>query len=224
MVGVRLRLAIPLLLAAVGMSIGCTPATLSFLMMPFVDDSVPAVCPLAKKDKDVTVAIVCRAQGLETRPELLPAEHEIADMLGKTLKKQFAENKEKVTIVPPARVRPYLSRVGADSQSLHALGKDLKTDYVVLLEITQFSLNDNSLRTLYRGSSEIELKVLDISKDEGEAAVWTHIYKREYPKNRHVDAGEMSMLQFRATFEATIAKELARFFTKHPSEDRKAID
>ncbi|MBX9680168.1 MAG: hypothetical protein K2X38_15515 [Gemmataceae bacterium] len=222
--GVRLRLAIPLLFAALGMSNGCSPASLTFLLMPFVNDNIPAVCPLAKKDKELSVALVCRAHGLETRPELLPAEQEIADLLSKHLKKRFAENKEKVTVVPPSRVRPYMAKAGSDASSLHELGKTLKADYVVSLEITQFSLNDNSLRTLYRGAAEIDIKVLDVSKDEGEATVWTQVYKREYPRGRHVDAGEMSQLQFRANFGNAIAGDLARFFTEYPKDERNSID
>lgn len=224
MVRIRLQLAFWLLVAFAGMSVGCTPATLAMLMRPFYDDVAPPECPIAKKGKEVTVAIVCRFNGQEDRPEIMPAEQELAEYLQKILKKRYQDNKEKVAIIPPSRVRPYLARKGSDAASMHELGKELKADYVISLEITQFALTDNSLRTLYRGTAEIDVKALDISKDAGEATVYTNIYKREYPRGRHIDAGEMSMLQFRHAFELSVANDIAKFFATHPDEERFQMD
>ena len=42
------------------------------LLLPFVGDNEIPECPLVKKDKEVTIAVVVRATGLENRPELAP--------------------------------------------------------------------------------------------------------------------------------------------------------
>jgi len=225
MLGLRLRLAIPMLLAFVGMSIGCTPASLSMLLMPFVGDNEIPECPLAKKDKEVSVAVVCRATGLENRPELAPVvEQELSELVTKKLKLRYLANKDKVNVLAPSRVRPYLATKGSDASSMYELGKTLKADYVITMEVTQFSMADNSFRTLYRGESEIDIRVLDINKDAGDATVWTKVFKREYPRGRHMDAGDISQLQFRTNFGAAIAEDVSRFFAEYSKDEKNHID
>src|SRR5436190_23990482 len=94
-----------LLLGLIGLAAGCSPAGLAFLMLPFVDDKVPAKFKLSSPDKEVSVAIVTWFGSLEVRPEVMPADGELSDRLGKKLRECFAYNKEKVKIIPSAQVR-----------------------------------------------------------------------------------------------------------------------
>src|SRR5687768_9540776 len=86
-------------------SIGCNPSTLNFLLMPWVDDRIPPKVKLAKKDEEVTVAVLCTFATLETRPEILPVDSLLADRLTQELRKNSHMNKEKMNFISPARVR-----------------------------------------------------------------------------------------------------------------------
>ena len=61
-------------------------AATALLMLPFVDDKVPAKFKLSSPDKEVSVAIVSWFGSLEVRPEVMPADGELSDRLAKKLK------------------------------------------------------------------------------------------------------------------------------------------
>src|SRR5438105_2191180 len=92
------------LLGSLWATIGCTPATLTYMLMPFSDDRVPPVCKLAKK-QEVTVCIVTNFAGLETRLDTIPAAHELSELFAQQLRKRAEENKEKIKVIPPSKTR-----------------------------------------------------------------------------------------------------------------------
>src|SRR5262249_8384019 len=127
------------ILGTVWLSIGCNPATLNYLLMPFAPDKEPPKCALAVKGKEVQVAVLCNFAKLETRTEILPAETELADKLAQCIKDRCKENKEKVSIIPNARVRSAMNQ-GGQAVSAQEIGKQVKADYVISLEINHMQL------------------------------------------------------------------------------------
>src|SRR5262249_20221870 len=101
---------ISLVLLLATLAVGCGPQSLYFLVAPFVDDKIEPKCKLADPKKEVTVVIASRFENLEVRPEIQPAEQEIAETLATQLRARFKENKEKVKVVPPLKVRQQLTR------------------------------------------------------------------------------------------------------------------
>src|SRR5262245_16815323 len=91
----RVGLWAALVLGTAWLAIGCSPASLSYLFLPFVEDKIPAKCKLATSEKEVQVAILTNFASLETRPELVPADTELSERLAQQLRKRFADNKEK---------------------------------------------------------------------------------------------------------------------------------
>src|SRR4051812_45526927 len=89
------------LLGFVWAGLGCSPAALSFLALPFVDDKIPAKYKIASADKEVTVAVVAWFGSLEVRPELMPAESEIAERWCPQLRDRFKYSGGKVKMGPP---------------------------------------------------------------------------------------------------------------------------
>lgn len=213
-----------LLLGTLWVSIGCTPATVTWFFLPFSDDRLPAKCPLADK-KEVTVCIVTDFATLETRPETAPAERELAETFAQQLRKRCQENKEKIKIVPPDKVRGYRRQADFATLSNHDVGKHFKADYVVALEINHLSIYEKgSSHSLYRGNTELNVQVVDMSKEKGEGTIFTESYRREFPTNGPRDSADMSATQFRATFLNAVASDLARLFTPYPKEQRFVID
>lgn len=224
MAGTLKRYRLAFLLGLTWLSLGCSPAGLNFLLAPWVDDKMPPKCKLAQDKKEVTVAILCTFGTLETRPELLPTDGLLAERLAFELRKRSLANKEKIKIVPIARAKALVNENG--DISLHEIGNKLKADYVIGLEINSLSMYEKgSSRTLFRGNAEIAVTVVDISRPHGEATVLSEIYRREYPGARGpIDAAGSSEIDFRNLFVSKMARELSRWFTAYPSDERWDMD
>lgn len=201
-------------------SFGCNPASLSFLLLPFVDDRRPADCPLAAKDKEVTVAIMSTfGTTQETRLEVAPAANELAEVFAQHLRKRSAANKEKIKIVPPGSVISYLNnRLDRRGVSNQEIGKHFKADYVISLEIADFTLFARGSQ-IYQGNAEIDVRAYAVNKDAGGALVFEKIYRLPFPDElRPMDTVGMNIPQFRALFVSKIAGDLTRHFTATPRE------
>jgi len=217
-----------LIVFAVWLNLGCNPITVTNLLLtPFVDDKTPPKCKLAAKDKPVTVALmVTHANPDFSSPETLPVEFELAERLTQAMRKRFAENKEKVTILPPAKVKSYQNKFAGKTLLAHELGQHFHADYVIQLEINNISLYEKrSQKMFYRGNAEIAISVLDVSKPRGEGTIFSEeFYQCEYPRERPLEVGDSSVAQFRALFLTRIARDLTRFFAASPAEERFTMD
>jgi hypothetical protein len=220
-------IAAAILLTASWLSIGCSPTSLNFLLMPWVDDRIPPKCKLApaEKDGEVTVAVLANFAGVETNLELMPADTQLAELFTLHLRKRCAENKEKVRFVPQTRVKNLLSQNAGNTLSLQQIGKKLKADYVIGLEINSISLFERGSTMLLRGKTEIAVTACDVHKAREEATVFQEIYRCEYPRMRTFDVNETSPLDFRTKFLIKVASDLSRNFTFYrPEELRRDMD
>jgi hypothetical protein len=214
-------------LGSTGLVIGCNPQTLNFLLMPFVDDKEQPKCKLASPDKkEVMVAIVTTFASMETRPEMLPIESELSDRLAAEMRKRAAANKEKIKFIPTAKVRSLMNQAAGNTLSSQEIGRKLKADFVINLEINSISLYEKgSFNQLFRGKTEIELTCVDVNKPSGEATPFKDIYVREYPGARGpVDAGNSSVLEFRTKFLDVLAQDLARYFIAYSPDENRRMD
>jgi hypothetical protein len=159
----------------------------------------------------------------EVRPELLTADSELADRVGQALKKRFEDNKEKVKIVPAARVKSYLNQnLGGRTLSPYDVGQHFKADLVVALEISSISLYEpGSSNTLFRGRSEMNVTVTDLSNPRGEGTVLDDVFRIEYPRTVGRDSSGSSPIVFRTAFLNRTARDLSRWFSAWPSEERR---
>ncbi len=212
---------------AASLVVGCNPQTLNFLLMPFVDDKEPPkLCKLASPDKkEVTVAIVTTFANLETRPEMLPIESDLSDRLAADMRKRAAANKEKIKFVPTAKVRSLMNQTAGNTLSPREIGRKLKADFVINLEINSISLYEKgSFNQLFRGKTEIAITCVELGKPSEEA---THqeIYVHEYPGARGpIDVGNSSVLEFRTKFLDVIAQDIARYFIAYSPDENRRMD
>ena len=154
---------VTILLGLACMALGCGPASLAYLFMPFVDDRVQPKCKLANPDKEIKIVIASRFNSLEVRPDLQPADQELADALVSELNKRFKINKEKVKVEPPQRVRSHLAKLKEwNATELVQLGERLQADYIIDLNIQSLTLmKPNSYNKLYQGTADVEVTVYD---------------------------------------------------------------
>ncbi len=218
---------ITILLGMAALAVGCGPSSLAMLLAPFVDDRVAPKCKLANPDKEITVVIASRFENLEIRSEVQPADQELAERFASELTKRFKENKEKVTVVPPARVKSHLSKLKTwDAASLKDVGeRHFKADYVIYLNIQNMSLvMPNTYSQLYKGNSDVEVIVYDLHLPTLESTIHRESFRCIYPSTHDVDASTCSPQGFRNQFLGRMSRDLARWFTAYPSDQKFDID
>jgi hypothetical protein len=224
----RTRIAWAILAPIVGlwMIIGCGPANLAMLVMPWSDDKVEPKCKLADKSKEVTVVVAARFESLEVRPDLMTADQELAEALARELRNRFKDNSEKVKIVPPIRVRPHLQKLRQwDDASLLAVGEKFQADYVLTIELQKFSLvPPSSYSALFQGQADLAVRLLDAHKPLLESVVFQEFHHTEYPRSNPIDNSGSNPAQFRQMFVGRMARDLSRWFAAYPSDQKYDID
>ncbi len=211
------------LLGSLWVSIGCTPATLTYMLMPFSDDRIQPRCKLAEK-KEVTVCVVANVDVQDIRPDAVPAAVELADLYTQQLRRRANENKDRIKIVPAAKVRDYANHGDAPLSPVE-IGKHFKADYVIALQVSKLTLYErSSFQQLFRGNTEIDVKVLDLRKPAEDMTIFNEPYRREYPGRGPVDAGEMSAPMFRSRFLNAVSADRARMFLAYPTDERYEME
>lgn len=218
------------LLALIALTIlctaGCNPVTSLYFMAMGFDPKIEPECKLSSDDKKKDVRVlVLTYSALETRPELLAADRELSVLVSQKLTEAFKENKEKVTILSPAKVQRYKDEhpnwqaLGPDE-----IGKCFHADYVINLELSSLTLFDaHCYNQMLRGTAEISVTVHDMSKP-GEEPIFKTEYSTEYPKGRQVPVSDTSPQKFRLQFLTRVATDLSWYFTAHPVADSFPCD
>jgi hypothetical protein len=217
----NLTLAALMLMGA--LTAGCQLMALPYFFLPGMDPKRDPECPLAcTTDKEKVVRVVILSQSsLETRPEFLRVDRDLAQMLSQAMAESFKKNKEKVTIVATSQVEKYKDEhPNWKAMGAAEIGKHFKADYVVAVEVNQISLYESgSSNTLFRGRCDISLVVTDVQK-YSEGPKYTEEYSTEFPKARGpIDATNGNVAQFRQKFLNVVSRELAWRFSAHLLED-----
>ena len=222
----KLAWAIVLPCLAFWMLLGCGPANLAMMVMPWTDDKIEPKCKLANKDKEITIVLAARFENLEVRPELMTADQELSEALASQLRTRFKENGEKVKVAPPVRVRPQLLKLREwDHAGLLRVGEQFQADYVIAIDIQKLSLvMPNSYNSLYQGQVDLSVRVLDAHVPLLEAVRHTDLYHCEYPPARPIDTSGSSPAQFRMMFVNKMARDLSRWFAAYPSDQKFDLD
>jgi hypothetical protein len=211
-----------LLLGAIVLSIGCNPATLSYFMLFGKEDKNDPECVIASPKKPVKLVILAAFANLETRPELMQADLELAERLTQALAKRYEENKDKVKIVSVREVKAFQGMTPDWREwTAREIGKHFSADYVLSLEINSMTLYEKgSYNRLYRGQTEIASTVTDVHKPAGDDKKWDGYYTTTYPASRPIEVEGSSVAQFRTLFLKHVAKGLSKSFAAYGSEER----
>ncbi len=215
----------PVLMLVVGSlsCTGCDLATMLYFMMP--ESKHPPLCGQVAdpdKKKEVKALVWVLAEGAETRPELLMADRELAELLVKQLREKYEANGEKVKLISPKQVEDYKS-AHPDCKQIHPreVGKIFKVDYVIVLEITSFSLLGHGGQ-VYQGRVDISLSLVNVNEEDEPPA--KREFSRKYPSVPNEDIGDIQPVQFREKFLRALAKELALYFVAHAPRETHGLD
>jgi len=169
----------------------------------------------AKDKKDIKIAVLTyRGRGLS--PEYIGAERTLTTLFVAALKAGFAQNKERVTIVPTAEVEKFKQK-NDDWRAMepHEIGAKLGVDFVVDVELASLSLYEPGSRLLFRGHCEIPLRVMDSDPNSETPEFFAHPYSTDYPGSGVTVPADQDMNadKFQNQFLTKVATELTGLFT-----------
>jgi hypothetical protein len=214
---------------AAWLSVGCSPQSLSALLLPFADTSLPPEYQLFSSDKEITLAIVSNFNKLETNAQIQTANVELAELLADIMRKRCTDNKNKIKIIPDAQVRSQESKLrqlnGGDPTPLE-IGAKLKADYVLDLAINSMSLYEKiTYPPMYHGKTNLMLTLYKVDAKEGEHKVFGKEFMRVHPRDTGaIDSTAMNPSMYRTVFLMHVADDISMMFLSYPPEDRKKLE
>jgi hypothetical protein len=205
---------------------GCDLASLAYFMMP--DAREPALIKdlgtpsNEKKKQENRVAILTYAGVMDLKMEFLHADRQLSDLLGKMIQKQCEDNDEKITMIPTRTVENFKNNHPDWRQmDLEEIGRQLKADYVIYLELNSLSLyEEGALRQLFRGRANVSISLIDVNHPDEmpEQQILTCVYPTDAHGPMPVDADTVPE-QFRRKFLEYVAKRLTYYFTRYQKRD-----
>ena len=209
------------------LSIGCSPQTISYFILPFMDNNNQPECKALAAEKEFTLVILSNFSDPPFKQEYAPAAHELAEQVGVGLRKRCVANKQTVKIVPQLEVRNHYTKLLSEDGDLSpvSIGKKFKADYVLDLTIDRFSLYQEK-SPLYQGTARIGVKLYQVNPKDGEHLVFPTTYLGNYTGRRGVilDVGSMNPADFRQMFMRKMGQELSRYFVPYSQDELKEWD
>jgi hypothetical protein len=136
----------------------------------------------------------------------------VAEILGREVKD--------IKIVREDEVQQWRDRNGWDAIEFLDIGRGVKADKVVGIEMTKLRLRDGA--TLYRGRAEVTVTVYDIATDTMEFR--RHLEEFTYPVSAGMYTSETTESKFRNLFLGVLASKVARYFHGYDFSDTVALD
>lgn len=153
--------------------------------------------------KGKTVAVVCRP-----KDTLQYSSAGAAREISRRVSALIGENVSKVTMVDQRKIGEWTDENSWEEYP--ELGKALDADYVVGIDLHQFSLREGT--TLMQGKADIEVAVYDIAT--GETAWSKGLPSSRFPKTP-ISSMEKSEPAFRKQFVEVLSQQIARHFYTH---------
>jgi hypothetical protein len=204
---------------------GCNFPTAMYFLMPEAKEPPEYKRLASDNDKKEVRVVLWTYSALDMRTEFIQSDRQLTELLARQIDQMSRENQEKVKIVSPRKVEEY-KNLHPDWKSLdpEQVGKYFKADYVINLEINQFSLYEpNAAEQLLRGRTHILVSVVDVNNPDDTPLPKEFSYTYPGEPRGGLDASEMHPIQFRNLFLEHAARRLAFYFVSHQKRDRVLV-
>ena len=164
--------------------------------------------------KGKKTAVVCRPL-----VELQYSSSSAAEQLATTVGLLMRDKIKKIEVVSPQKIEQWTDE--HDWQDFAEVGKAVKSDYVVGIEIEEFSLYQG--QTIYQGRAKLHVTVHDI-KDKGKVVYEKRLPEIVYPPNSGVPTSDKPEEEFRRQFTGVVADRVGRLFYGFDHRKDFAVD
>ncbi len=164
------------------------------------------------KSKSKVTLVYCYAS------KELKWDHETVDFdLAKHVAYQL--NGKKIKVVDPDRVYAWLDK-NSDWRKTSEIGAALKADFVVHIDVKDYSLTEANVNNLYRGTADCIVNVVKMDEDKkGGTVIYTTSLKSAFPKNGPVDQSTMPYAEFKKRYLSALSYEIGNLFFPTEMED-----
>ena len=145
---------------------------------------------------------------------------EVSIRLASSLRGLLAKNLNKATLITQEEVDRWLTSKIADDRDLIEVGRGVKADYVINVELLNLKLKDGP--TLYRGRSDVTLTLCDTKT--GKTVFRKVLPEYTYPVIAGQSTTETDEDRFRRAYLFILADKLARCFYAHEVGQDIAVD
>jgi hypothetical protein len=125
-----------------------------------------------------------------------------------------------VELVREDEVQQWRDRNGWDAIEFIDIGKGVKADKVVAIEMTDLRLRDGA--TLYRGRAAVTTTVYDVKS--GKTEFRKHLDEFTYPETAGQYTSETTEARFRTLYLSVLAARISRWFHSYDYSDTVAMD
>jgi hypothetical protein len=143
-----------------------------------------------------------------------------ARILSRRVSEILQSEVKKIEIVREDEVQQWRDRNGWDAIEFIDIGRGVKADKVVAIEMTNLRLRDGA--TLYRGRATVTTTVYDVKT--GSAEFRRHLDEFTYPETAGQYTSETTETRFRTLYLSVLASRLGRFFHSYDYSDTVAMD
>ncbi len=189
---------------------GCKSAIETVAMVVTGNDTSAEFAGLKGKK----VAVVCRPIASQEFSSS-GAARALAEEICERLKAHY---KNDIHLVEQRKVDKLVDENGMEDYL--AIGKALKAEKVVAVDIESFSVLDG--QTLFRGRSTVSVQVYDVAEKNVE---WRkRLPQIQYPRNSSTPASDVTEPDFRNKFVSVLAEQISRLFYGHDPHDDYGVD
>lgn len=196
------------LLGAIALS-GCQP----IMMLGYLIGGPPTVEPdFHKKTKKESLAgkgkvtlVYCYASK-ELKWDNESVDYDLAKHVAYQL------NGNKIKVVDPDRVYAWLDKNSRWNKPSE-IGAAFKVDYIVHIELIDYSLFEVNTTFLNRGRADCVVNVIKMDSDRKDGEViYTHPIKSNFPINGPVDSNSMPQNEFKKRYLSFLSDQIGRLF------------
>jgi hypothetical protein len=164
--------------------------------------------------KGKRVAVVTVADAAAFGPDTL------SESLSRAVTMHLVKNVKKIDVVPQGQVANWMDTHGFGPPDAKALGEDVKADYVLIMEISDYTIHDG--RTLYKGQCNFKVDVYNMAEN-GRLVFSRGPNEFIFPRDGR-PAIESSERKFEAFYLARLSDRIAKLFYEYDSTQDAAID
>ncbi|TWU43286.1 hypothetical protein Q31b_23240 [Novipirellula aureliae] len=177
-------------------------------------DKIPADYKDSKELEDCRLAIVTLADNSEYSDNIS------ARLLSRYVGDILIKELDDVRLVREDEIADWRDSHGWDTVDFAEIGKGVKADKVIGIELRNLTLRDGP--TLYRGRSDVSLAVIDVAS--GDVLYRTDLDQFTYPVTTGQYTSETNETRFRKLYLGMLAKQIGRSFHPYDFSDTIAID
>ncbi len=128
-------------------------------------------------------------------------------------------NANKIKVIDPDLVHDWLAKNDKWTKTPE-IGKQFKVDYVVHLDVKDFTLFEANSPNLYRGRADIIVNVVKMNEDKRDGnVIYTQAVKSFFPARAPVDSKQMSFDEFKKHYLSELSDEIGKLFYSNETGD-----